>query len=109
MTPFPTRPDDVAALSVDEFTSELDLQTTISIDVICRRFLDDSNRALVWLIRFRALTTWFARSDMSAWLRLSPCRTQHACEKAATFELNAQWEFDAEPFRLAVESMALRP
>jgi hypothetical protein len=107
MTPFPTQPHDVVALTVSEFTSELDLQTTISIDVICRQFLDDSNRALVWLIRFRALTSWYGRTEMSAWLRLSPSRTQHACETAASFDLNEQWEFDPEPFRSAVALMDL--
>jgi hypothetical protein len=107
MTPFPENPCDVAPLTVTEFTSDLDLSTTVSIDVICRCFLDDANRALVWRIRFRALTSWCGRSDMSAWLRQSAPRTQHACEAAASFELNGQWEFEAESFRCAVESRAL--
>jgi hypothetical protein len=105
-TPFPTRPSDVVALTVPEFTSELDLKTSASIDAVCRRFLDDANRALVWFIRFRALTAWCARTDIEAWLQSEPSRAEHACAVAASFELNEQWEFDAEPFRSAVRSAA---
>jgi hypothetical protein len=55
-TPFPTNPSDVVALTVPEFTCELDLDGAASLDEVCRRFVDDTNRALVWFIRFRALT-----------------------------------------------------
>src|SRR5690349_18160353 len=52
-TPFPASPCDVVTLSVPEFTCELDLNGSGSLDVVCRRFLDDTNRAVVWFIRFR--------------------------------------------------------
>ena len=54
-TPFPARPCDVVALTVREFACSLDLDAAASLDVACRRFLDDANRALVWFIGFRAL------------------------------------------------------
>jgi hypothetical protein len=104
-TDFPTRPCEVATLTVSEFTSDLDLNATISFDQVCRRFLHDANRALVWFIRFRALTAWRERGDVVTWLKDSPSRVEHACEAAASFELNQDWEFDAEAFRSAVESI----
>jgi hypothetical protein len=42
---------------------------------------------------------------MGPWLLSEPVRTQHACQLAASFALNDDWEFDAERFRLAVESV----
>ena len=105
-TPFPTSPSHVAALTVSEFARGLDLNESESIDAVCQRFLDDTNRALVWLIRFRALTAWRERTDMAAWLCAEPTHTRHACEVAASFQLNDDWQFDAEPFRSAVESVA---
>jgi len=105
-TPFPTSPSDVVALTVPEFMYELDLNATVSIDAVCHHFLDDANRALVWFIRFHALAAWRERTDMAPWLRSEPSYAQHACELAASFELNANWEFDAERFRSAVESVS---
>ena len=102
-TPFPKSPCDVVALTVLEFTCELDLHGPLSIDAVCRRFLDDANRALVWFIRFRALTAWCERTDVADWLRSDPSHTQHACELAAGFALNDDWEFDADHFRSAVQ------
>jgi hypothetical protein len=61
---------------------------------------------VVWFIRFRALTAWCARTDTASWLRSEPSRTGHACELAASFELNEDWEFDADRFRSAVDSVA---
>ena len=104
-TPFPERPVDVVALTVPEFTSELNLHATVSLDRICQRFLDDANRAVVWFIRFRALTAWRERGDIATWLNTNPSHAEHACEAAAGFELNDDWEFDADAFRSAVESM----
>ena len=101
-TPFPARPSQVAALTVTEFMSAPHLDGTVSIDEVCRLFLNDANRALVWLIRFHALRTWRERTDMAAWLRSDPAHAQHICQVAAGFELNEAWEFDPEPFRLAV-------
>ena len=104
-TPFPTTPSDVVSLTVSEFACELDLKES-SIDAVCRRFFDDTDRALVWFIRFRALRAWCERSDMATWLRSQASHAHHACEVAASFELNDDWEFDAERFRSAVESVA---
>ena len=105
-TPFPANPSDVAALTVPEFTCELDLSASVSLDAVCHRFLDDTNRALVWFIRFRALTSWCERADTAPWLHSEPEHAERACELAASFDLNDDWEFDAERFRLAVEAAA---
>jgi len=105
-TPFPTSPSDVVALTVPEFTSELDLKGSASLDAVCRRFLEDTNRAVVWFIRFHALTAWCERMDVALWLRSEPSHAHHACQLAASFDLNDAWQFDAERFRSAVESVA---
>jgi hypothetical protein len=104
-TEFPTRPCDVATLTVAEFTCELDLTATVSFDRVCQRFLDDVNRALVWFIRFRALTVWRERGDIAVWLQSDASLEQRACAAAAAFALNEAWEFHADAFRFAVESM----
>jgi hypothetical protein len=104
-TRFPARPCDVAALTVHEFTSDLDLKSPPSLEEACHRFLEDANRALVWLIRVRALRTWCARPDMASWLHGADTGGQSACEAAASFTLNDEWEFDVADFRLAVESL----
>jgi hypothetical protein len=96
----------VVALTVPEFTCELELNGSVSLDAVCQRFPHDTNRALVWLIRFRALTAWCERTDMGPWLESQPSHAHHARELAASFELNDDWEFDAERFRSAVESVA---
>ena len=106
-TPFPTRPSDVAALTASEFACPLDLHSSVSIDNVCERFVDDANRALVWLIRFRALTAWCERTDSVAWLRADPVRAERACALAAGFALNGSWEFDAGDFRTALQYVAL--
>jgi hypothetical protein len=93
------------ALTVPEFACELDLTESASLDAVCRRFLEDANRAVVWFIRFRALTAWCERLDVAPWLRSEPLHARHACELAASFDLNEAWEFDAERFRSAVESV----
>jgi hypothetical protein len=90
-TPFPTRPSDVIALTVPEFTCQLGLNATVSFEIVCQRFLDDANRTLAWLIRFRALTAWRERDDVAAWLRSDPSHARHACEVAASFYLNDEW------------------
>jgi hypothetical protein len=105
-TPFPTNPSDVVALTVPEFTCELDLRGSVSLDAVCRRFVDDTNRALVWFIRFRALTAWCERADVGVWLQSEPSHADHACQLAASFALNDDWEFDAERFRSAVDAVA---
>ena len=105
-TPFPASPCDVVALSVSEFICELDLNG-VSLDAVCRRFVKDANRAVVWFIRFRALTAWCERMDVAKWLTAEPSHAHNACELAASFDLNDDWEFDAKRFRSAVESVAL--
>jgi hypothetical protein len=107
--PFPARPVDVVALTVQEFTSDLDMDNDPSLDVICRRFVADANLALVWLIRFRALRAWCTRADMAGWLDATGAGTSRdVCEVAASFELNDRWEFDAERFRSAVDVIVSR-
>jgi hypothetical protein len=101
-TPFPARPCDVVALTVPEFTCGLDLHADVTVDTVCQRFPVDVNRALVWFIRFRALTAWCERGEIGAWLRTEPARLQHACEIAASFDVNDEWTFDADAFRSAV-------
>ena len=105
-TPFPSTPCEVVALTVAEFTCEPDLNTAGAFDRVCRRFLEDANRAVVWFIRFRALTAWCERADNAGWLQSDASQARRASEVAASFDLNSDWEFDAEPFRLAVESVA---
>ena len=104
-TPFPTSPSNVVALTVSEFACGLSLNQSVSIDAVCQLFLDDTNRALVWFIRFRALTAWRDRTDMAAWLHADPTHARRLCEVAASFGLNDEWEFDAQSFRSAVESI----
>ena len=103
-TPFPARPGDVVPLTVPEFMFGLDLEREPSIGFVCDRFLDDANRALVWLIRFRALRAWCARAETNAWLISGNGCSQRACEVAASFALNGKWEFDAADFHSAVQS-----
>jgi len=103
-TPFPTLPADVVQLSEQEFAGGLQLQDIVSIDMVCHRFPEDTNRALVWFIRFRALITWCEQAEIAPWLLLEPRHAPHACAVAASFALNAGWEFDTDRFRSAVES-----
>ena len=61
-TAIPATPGDVATLTVQEFTLDLDElegNRVPSMERVCRTFMDDANRALVWWIRFGAL--FFAR------------------------------------------------
>lgn len=106
MTPFPSRPSEVIALTVPEFTGEPDLNTDSSFEHACQCFLEDANRALVWFIRSRALSAWCGQAEMAAWLSVDPSHPRHACAVAASFALNDAWEFDAEPFRAAVQCAA---
>ena len=103
-TPFPARPRDVVPLTAHEFTGDVDMCGSPSLALVCRRFLDDENRALVWLIRFKALRAWCTRSDLGSWLTGTDADARSAWEVAAAFTLNDEWEFDAEPFRMAVSS-----
>jgi hypothetical protein len=104
-TVFPRRPVDVAALTTREFTFDLDWRAGPSLDVVCARFVDDVNRAVVWLIRFRALKQWCASAEMADWLTAGSRTARDVCEVAARFELNDQWQFDPGDFCAAVDAV----
>jgi hypothetical protein len=105
-TIFPILPGDVAVLTTSEFAFDIEWNDALSFDEVCRRFGNDVNKALVWLIRFRALKAWCARDGIEP--SLSTARMPHICEVAARFDLNDQWEFDADTFCLAVDTIAKR-
>lgn len=108
LTAFPAKPRDVVALSVEEFLFDLEMTHTPSIESVCRAFANDANRALVWLIRWRALNTLCARSDVAEWRRAGAPTSRDMCEVAATFDLNDGWEFDHDRFCNAVDRLARR-
>jgi len=108
VTAFPARPRDVVALSVEEFLFDLEMSYAPSIESACRAFANDANRALVWLIRWRALNTLCARSDVAEWRRAGARTSRDMCEVAAAFDLNDGWEFDHERFCDAVDGLADR-
>lgn len=98
MTLFPATPADVARLTVDEFVCGLEVSSA-PLDAICRRFGDDTNRALVWVMRQRALQTFMAHLEPGC---LDETR-ETAQQLAAVFTLNDDWEFDRAPFLAAIE------
>jgi hypothetical protein len=111
MTPFPATPADVAILTVQEFTfnlDEFDGHQNPSMERICRIFMDDANRALVWWIRFGALNAWRTDPDVIARSASDSEILRDACEVAASFPLNPLWEFDAMAFSRALDGMAVR-
>jgi hypothetical protein len=104
-TAFPATPRDVAVLSIQEFTSdldELDESQIPSLDRVCRTFMHDANRALVWWIRFGALQALCARTDVMAQLNSGSMTLRDACELAASFPLNHHWEFEPNDFCSAI-------
>ena len=110
-TTFPATPADVVTLTVQEFIfdlDELDGNRIPSMERVCRTFMDDANRALVWWIRFGALKNWCARTDVIGRSTSAPWTSRDACEVAASFPLNHLWEFDPEGFGFAVETVAVR-
>jgi hypothetical protein len=110
-TPFPVTPADVAVLTVQEFTFDLDEfegHGIPSMERICRTFMDDANRAVVWWIRFGALQTWRTNHDVIARSMSDSGVLRDAREVAASFPLNPLWEFDATAFGRALDGMALR-
>lgn len=107
-TAFPARPVDVVALTTSEFTVDLEWSNAPSLDEVCRRFGADANRAVVWLIRFRALQAWCTRDGMTQWLGSGGRTPRDICEAAAGFRLNDRWEFDAEAFCRAIDIIAAR-
>jgi hypothetical protein len=107
-TPFPTRPTHVVPLAAEEFALDTNLIDAASLDAVCARFVNDANRALVWLIRFQALKTLSERSDMAEWFRNETRTPRVVCEVAARFELNDRWEFDRDRFCSAVDAVVSR-
>jgi hypothetical protein len=110
-TPFPATPADVAVLTVREFTFDLDEfdgHGIPSMERICRTFMDDANRALVWWIRFGALQAWRTNPDVIARSKSDSVLLRDACEVAASFPLNPRWEFDGTDFGRTLDGMALR-
>jgi hypothetical protein len=113
-TPFPHRPADVVALSTQEFSFGLDMSGDPSLDVICERFLGDANRALVWMIRFRALRSCWARAEVLESVSHSMSTEDDQYEVAASLDLNDCWEFDARTFctelrKLVAKKPLVRP
>ena len=100
MTPFPTNPGEVVALTVDEFVADLDLSSNLPLTAVCARFGEDLNRAVVWMLRYRALQHFIGYLDAS---RLEQTR-KTATELAAGFTLNEDWEFERVTFLAAVEA-----
>ena len=110
-TPFPAIPQDVAGLSVQEFTfdlDDLDGPRVPSMERICRTFMDDANRALVWWIRFGALQTWCDSPEVMARTTSDARILRDAREVAASFPLNDRWEFDATAFGRTLDGIALK-
>jgi hypothetical protein len=108
ITEFPARPCDVIALRVDEFLFDLEMTHAPSLESVCRAFANDTNRALVWCIRWRALNTLCARSDVAEWCRVGARTSRDMCEVAAAFDLNDGWEFDQVRFCEAVDRLVHR-
>jgi hypothetical protein len=110
-TDFPATPGDVATLTPQEFTfdlDELDGKRVPSMERVCRTFMDDANRALVWWIRFEALKIWCARTDVMAQLNSGSMTLRDACDVAASFPLNHRWEFEMNDFCSAIEAVTVR-
>ena len=108
ITAFPAKPRDVVALTVEEFLFDLEMTHAPSIESACRAFANDANRALVWMIRWRALSTLCARSEVAEWRRTGARTSRDLCEVAAGFDLNDGWEFDHERFCDAVDGLIHR-
>jgi len=93
-TLFPATPEDVAALTVQEFTFDLDEcdgYRIPSMERVCRTFMDDANRALVWWIRFDALKALSSNPDVIARSMSDSEILRDAYEVAASFPLNPLW------------------
>jgi hypothetical protein len=48
---------------------------------------------------------WCERPEVAPWLTSGALRPRQACQLAASFQLNDEWQFDPERFRSAVESI----
>ena len=107
-TPFPARPVDVVPLTAHEFMPDLTADGTSSLDAVCARFVEDANRALVWMIRYRALTAWVDEARGAASLPVEAPTPRDICEIAAAFGLNDRWQFDTAAFSAAVAARVSR-
>lgn len=110
-TAFPSTPEEVAALTVQEFMFDLgqvDGSRVPSLARVCGTFVDDTNRALVWWIRFGAFKNWCTNTDVMTRSTSDSWTLRDACEVAASFPLNYLWEFDPMDFGRAVEGMAVK-
>lgn len=107
MTGFPMTPCEVAVLAADEFVFDLDWKHPPSLNEICLRFEDDTNRALVWCIRFRALEAWSLTATANAWDKAGAWTSSDVCAVAAWFDLNDRWEFDHDEFCRAIDHVVL--
>lgn len=114
MTELPLVPRDVVPLAVDEFTFVFDLESGPDFADLCSRFRDDTNRAVVWLLRFKALQTLrgdlrLARSAHATGSTDGGSFVRGAFEVAATQPLNEAWEFDRPAFFAAVNALSNEP
>jgi hypothetical protein len=107
-TQFPTHPQRVVSLMPHEFLVDVYELESPSLDAVCGSFVDDANRALVWVIRFQALKTLSERVDMIGWFENGGRTSADVCEVAARFQLNDRWEFDRDTFCSAVDAVVLR-
>ena len=94
------------------FTPDMDRSPPLA--EVCARFGDDANRAVVWLMRFRALqllgrdARTRAPQDVQA-SSLEPVPTSgDVFAIAASHPLNERWEFDPHVFFAAVEALTAR-
>jgi hypothetical protein len=107
-TPYPATPRQVAALGVGEFTVTLAHGTAPTLDHVCGLFAQDANRAVVWLLRYKALEAVSTALETQSWLTAGAYAPVDLYEVAAGHALNERWEFDGLAFRRAVETLAAR-
>lgn len=109
-TVFPATPGDLALLTIQEFTFRIyDVQSRQGppVEQVRRIFMEDANRVLVWSIRFGALKNWCATNvDRIEGVNGDSEFLRDAYELAASFPVNAFWEFDPSAFECAVQAMA---
>ena len=90
-----------------EFACALDLDAATSLDVGCQRFLARRREPGTGVVHPLPRADRVVRTRRHGRLAdVRPVtRLVNACEVAASFKLNEQWQFDAEAFRSAVESI----
>jgi hypothetical protein len=112
-TGFPLTPGDVAPLTRHEFACGLDVAAAPPFAEVCERFANDANRAVVWLLRFKALQALKDDPRMASLVHghSESSRAyvdERVVEVAAILALNEHWEFDAGAFFAAVEALGRR-